>query len=73
MPGAATPGEIWETAIDQLEPGVRVVAGLFPRFAASDYSAEITRLLAARPDVIFSTHWGGDLVTLVRQAAKTRW
>ncbi|MBW8270931.1 ABC transporter substrate-binding protein [Caldovatus aquaticus] len=64
--------EIWKTAMDALKPGVRVVAELFPRLGAPDFSTEITRLLAARPDVIFSTFWGGDLVTLVRQAAERR-
>jgi branched-chain amino acid transport system substrate-binding protein len=64
--------EIWKTAMDALKPGVRVVAELFPRLGAPDYSTEVTRLLAARPDVIYSTLWGGDLVTLVRQATERR-
>ena len=58
--------------MEALKPGVRVVAELFPRFGAPDQSSEVTRLLAARPDVIFSGHWGGDLVTLVRQASERR-
>jgi len=51
---------------------VRVVAELFPRFNTTDFSTEITRMLALRPDVILSTSWGGELVTLVRQAAERR-
>jgi branched-chain amino acid transport system substrate-binding protein len=58
--------------MDALKPGVRVTAELFPRLGATDYSTEVTRLLASRPDVIYSTHWGGDLVTLVRQASERR-
>ncbi|MBK1658759.1 ABC transporter substrate-binding protein [Paracraurococcus ruber] len=64
--------ELWKAAMDALKPGVRVVAEMFPRFGAPDYSTEVTRLLAARPDVILSTSWGGDLVTLVRQASERR-
>src|SRR4051812_24351050 len=64
--------ELWRAAMDVLKPGVRVVAEMFPRFGATDFSTEVTRLLAARPDVILSTAWGGDLVTLVRQAAERR-
>ncbi len=64
--------ELWKTAMDALKPGVRVVAEMFPRFGASDYSTEVTRLLASRPDVILSTSWGGDLVTLLRQAGERR-
>jgi branched-chain amino acid transport system substrate-binding protein len=64
--------EIWKTAMDVLKPGVRVVAELFPRFGATDYSTEITRLQALRPDVVLSTSWGGDLDTMIRQAAERR-
>jgi branched-chain amino acid transport system substrate-binding protein len=64
--------EIWKTGMDALKPGVRVVAELFPRFGATDFSTEVTRLLALRPDVIFSTSWGGELDTFIRQAAERR-
>jgi branched-chain amino acid transport system substrate-binding protein len=63
---------IWKAAMDAIKPGVRVVAELFPRFGATDFSTEITRLQALRPDVIFSTSWGGELDTFVRQAAERR-
>ena len=56
--------ELWKAGMDALKPGVRVVAEMFPRLGATDYSTEVTRLLATRPDVILSTSWGGDLVTL---------
>ncbi|MCU0987954.1 MAG: ABC transporter substrate-binding protein, partial [Acetobacteraceae bacterium] len=63
---------IWKAAMDAIKPGVRVVAELFPRFGATDFSTEITRLQALRPDVILSTSWGGELDTFVRQAAERR-
>ncbi len=61
---------IFSAALKQLKPGVEIVAELFPKFGAPDYSTEISRLLAAKPDVILSTSWGGDLDTFVRQAAQ---
>ncbi|MGG5822469.1 ABC transporter substrate-binding protein [Falsiroseomonas sp. HW251] len=64
--------EIWKTGMDALKPGTRVVAELFPRFGATDFSAEVTRLLALRPDVILSTSWGGELDTFIRQAGERR-
>lgn len=64
--------ELWKTAMDALKPGVRVVAEMFPRFNSTDFSTEITRLLALRPDVVLSTSWGGELVTLIRQANERR-
>ena len=64
--------DIWKAGMNALKPGVRVVAELFPRFGSTDFSTEITRLLALRPDVILNTSWGGDLDTFIRQAADRR-
>ncbi|NOG69714.1 ABC transporter substrate-binding protein [Roseicella sp. DB1501] len=64
--------ELWKAGMDALKPGVRVLAELFPRFNSTDFSTEITRLLALRPDVILSTSWGGELVTLIRQASERK-
>lgn len=61
---------IFSTALKAMKPDVEVVAELFPKFGAPDYSTEISRLQALRPDVILSTSWGGDLDTLVRQASQ---
>ncbi len=61
---------IFSTALKQLKPDVEVVAEFFPKFGAPDFSTEISRLQALRPDVILSTSWGGDLDTFVRQAAQ---
>lgn len=60
--------ELFSTALKKLKPDVQVVAELFPKLGAPDFSAEISRLLATRPDVVLSTSWGGDLDTFVRQA-----
>lgn len=60
---------IFRRTLKALKPDVEVVAELFPKFGAPDYSTEITRLSAMRPDVVLSTAWGGDLDTFVRQSA----
>lgn len=62
--------ELFSSALMKLKPDVQVVAELFPRLGAPDFSAEISRLLATQPDVILSTSWGGDLDTLVQQASQ---
>ena len=62
--------DIFSKTLKALKPDVEVVAELFPKFGAPDYSTEITRLSALRPDVVLSTSWGGDLDTMVRQAAQ---
>lgn len=62
--------EIFSAVLKQLKPDVKVVAELFPKFGASDFSAEVSRLQVLRPDVVLSTSWGGDLDTFVRQASQ---
>ena len=62
--------EIFSTALKVMKPDVKVVAELFPKFGAPDFSTEVSRLMALRPDVVLTTSWGGDLDTLVRQAGQ---
>lgn len=61
---------IFSAALKQLKPDAQVVAEFFPKFGSPDFSTEISRLQALRPDVILSTSWGGDLDTFVRQASQ---
>jgi len=61
---------MFSTALKALKPDVEIVGEFFPKFGAPDFSTEISRLSAMRPDVIFSTSWGGDLETFVRQSAQ---
>jgi branched-chain amino acid transport system substrate-binding protein len=62
--------ELFRNALMALKPDVKIVAELFPKFGATDYSTEISRLQALHPDVVLSTSWGGDLDTFVRQASQ---
>lgn len=62
--------EIFLNTLKALKPDVKVVAEMFPKLGASDFSTEISRLQALRPDVVLSTSWGGDLDTFVRQASQ---
>lgn len=52
----------------KLKPDVQVVNEQFPKLGAGDYSAEISALLQARPEVIHTSFWGADLDGLVIQA-----
>jgi len=61
---------IFSAALKSLKPDVEVLAEFFPKFGSPDFSTEISRLQALRPDVILSTSWGGDLDTFVRQASQ---
>ncbi|MEE9273811.1 MAG: ABC transporter substrate-binding protein [bacterium] len=60
--------EAFKLAIKALKPDVKIVAELWTRFQAGEYSAEISKLLATKPDVIHSSFWGGGLITFIKQA-----
>ncbi|OSP54217.1 ABC transporter substrate-binding protein [Pseudoruegeria sp. SK021] len=60
--------DIFHTALEVMKPDVEVVGEFFPKFGSPDFSTEISRLQALRPDVILSTSWGGDLDTFVQQS-----
>ena len=59
----------FKLAMQTLKPDVKVVGELWTKFQAGEYSAEISKLLRLKPDVIHSSFWGGGLITFVKQAA----
>ena len=62
--------EIFLATLRVFKPNVKVVAEMFPKVGAADFSTEISRLQALKPDVVLNTSWGGDLDTFVRQAGQ---
>lgn len=61
--------KMYTAAIKKLNPDIEIVAELWPPLFTTDYTAHISKLLAAKPDVIMSSLWGGDLVTFLKQAS----
>lgn len=53
----------------QLKPDVKVVTEQFPKLGAGEFSAEISALQSAKPDVIHSSFWGGDLESFIIQGS----
>lgn len=62
-------GLIFKETLKALKPAVEIVAELYPKLGSPSYNTEISRLVSAQPDVIFSNFWGADLENFVRQAA----
>lgn len=57
------------TAMKVLKPGgIRVVGALWPQLFHNVYGAEISRILALHPDVLYVSLWGGDLTAFIEQA-----
>lgn len=54
--------------LKELNPQVEFVVEEYPKFGATDYTASINKILAAKPDYVFSILFGADLLTFSRQA-----
>ena len=52
---------------DGLGAGHEYVESVFPELGASDMTPQINQVLDANPDLIFTSFWGGDVVTFVQQ------
>ena len=60
---------IFETAMKKLLPQAKVVKTLWPPLGNTDFTAHISALMGAKPDIVHTSLWGGDAVTFTKQAA----
>jgi branched-chain amino acid transport system substrate-binding protein len=58
----------FEGTLKALKPAAQSVSSQMPQLGAGQYHASISSLLAAKPEVLHSSFWGGDLEGLVVQA-----
>jgi branched-chain amino acid transport system substrate-binding protein len=49
------------------EPSVELVGEAWPKLFASDYTENVTKILQAKPQALFSTLYSGDLVSFIDQ------
>ncbi|MGE4243123.1 ABC transporter substrate-binding protein [Ramlibacter sp.] len=54
--------------LKEMNPNVEFVVEEYPKFGATDYTASINKLLAAKPDYVFTILFGADLLTFAKQA-----
>ena len=59
---------IFETAMKKLMPQVKIEKTLWPPLGNTDYTAHISALMGAEPEIVHSSFWGGDAVTFTKQA-----
>lgn len=61
--------EYFQKYLKQIDPDAKFMTETaFPQFGAEDFTPFINRIMAAKPDGILISEWGGDLVNFVRQA-----
>jgi len=49
-------------------PKSEVVSEGWPKLGTTDFSSHITKAIAAKPDLLVSSVWGGDYVAMYKQA-----
>lgn len=54
--------------IKELNPQSEIVVEEYPKFGSTDYTATINKVLAAKPDYVFTMLFGADLLTFSKQA-----
>jgi branched-chain amino acid transport system substrate-binding protein len=52
----------------ELNPEIQIVVEEYPKFGATDYTASINKVLAAKPDYVWTVLFGADLITFSKQA-----
>lgn len=54
--------------MEKLIPGVQVVSEGWPKLGTTDFTTHITKAMSAKPDLLFSSVWGGDYIAFYKQA-----
>lgn len=54
--------------MEKLVGGIEVVSESWPKLGTTDFAAHISKSMSAKPDMLFSSVWGGDYVAMYKQA-----
>jgi len=54
--------------IKEFNPNAEIVVEEYPKFGATDYTASINKVLAAKPDYVWTVLFAADLITFSKQA-----
>ncbi len=64
--------EYFEKYLQELNPATTFLPKdqvAFPPFKTTDFSAYITKVMSSKPDGVFISLWGGNLIDFIRQAS----
>jgi branched-chain amino acid transport system substrate-binding protein len=50
------------------KPGFEMVTEQWPKLGTTDYTPFITALMSARPEIVYTSLWGTDAMTFIKQA-----
>src|SRR6059036_4061028 len=57
-------------AVNKLIPGTKSVYEGWPKLGTTDFTSHLTNAIAKKPDLLFSSVWGGDYIALYKQALR---
>ncbi|OGP76507.1 MAG: hypothetical protein A2Z13_10955 [Deltaproteobacteria bacterium RBG_16_64_85] len=60
--------EIFKARTKEQNPKAEFIGEQWPKLFIPDYTSYINAILQAKPDAVFCTLWGGDLVAFIKQA-----
>lgn len=55
-------------AYTKLVPGAKIVGELWPKLGNQDWTPYITKIMAANADFVYSSLWGGDVISFTKTA-----
>ena len=55
-------------AIKAVKPGAKIVTEQWPKLGTTDFTPYITAILSAKPEIIYTSMWGTDAMTFIKQA-----
>jgi branched-chain amino acid transport system substrate-binding protein len=63
-----TEADAFKARLKEINPTATIIGEDYPKLGATDYTSYINKILAAKPDIVYSNIYSGDLVTFVTQA-----
>lgn len=60
--------ELFRSALQKEKSDIQIKEELWPKAFSGEYSAEISKLQAAKPDIIHTSLWGGHMDSFIKQA-----
>ncbi|MPZ89274.1 MAG: ABC transporter substrate-binding protein [Nitriliruptorales bacterium] len=66
-----TAWEMFQNTLEEYRDDVEFVAEAWAPFLTTDFSPHVSSVMAADPDMIFTTPWAGEAVGVIRQAQQT--
>ena len=60
--------KMFQDVLTKLKPGVTFKTESFAPFGTTDFRSHINTIMDAAPEGLYSTEWGGELITFIKQA-----